>query len=105
MPHRGRTLIALAMTAAVFACADRSTAQDRYPLIPSVLPAGAEVPDSLPPVGEGDAKAPAPGKAPSDAKNEPAAKAPAVAGWDEMFYLRSADKRFSLRFTGQVQAD
>lgn len=39
------------------------------------------------------------------AKAEAAPKATPVAGWDDMFFLRSADKRFSLRFTGQLQAD
>jgi phosphate-selective porin OprO/OprP len=28
-----------------------------------------------------------------------------LTGWDDGFYLRSADKRFSLRITGQLQAD
>ena len=41
-------------------------------------------------------------------KTEDAGAAPKpapVAGWDDMFYLRSPDKRFMLRFTGQVQVD
>ena len=41
----------------------------------------------------------------SAAKADAAPKATPVAGWDDMFFLRSADKRFSLRFTGQLQAD
>src|SRR4029079_9527563 len=28
-----------------------------------------------------------------------------LTGWDDGFYLRSADRRFSLRVTGQLQAD
>ena len=34
-----------------------------------------------------------------------AVKPAPVAGWDDLFFLRSPDKRFSLRFTGQLQAD
>lgn len=111
MPHRGRSSFALALIVAVFASADRSPAQDLYPLIPSVLPAGAQQPEAPGPVGGDTAaekgapsgKAAQSEKAVGDATAE--AKAVPVAGWDDMFYLRSADKRFSLRFTGQVQAD
>ena len=28
-----------------------------------------------------------------------------LTGWDDGFYIRSSDKRFSLRVTGQLQAD
>lgn len=41
----------------------------------------------------------APAEAPKTAPPVP------VAGWEDMFFLRSPDKRFSLRFTGQIQAD
>jgi phosphate-selective porin OprO/OprP len=82
-------------------------------LISAAAAARAEDPpvepgSSKPPVEEIQTpKPPAdPGAAP---KADPAPKADAkptpVAGWDDMFYLRSADKRFSLRFTGQLQAD
>jgi phosphate-selective porin OprO/OprP len=79
-----------------------------------VLPAGAEEPAPVAP-GADPALAPPPAalpKPPGDGKGDPppaekkdAKPATPVAGWDDMFYLRSADKRFSLRFTGQVQAD
>jgi phosphate-selective porin OprO and OprP len=32
-------------------------------------------------------------------------KPPAIAGWDDGFFLRSADKQYTLRITGQIQAD
>ncbi|HEV3146584.1 MAG TPA: porin [Gemmataceae bacterium] len=43
--------------------------------------------------------------APRPAGASDAAKPPAVAGWDNGFFLRSADKRFQLRITGQIQTD
>jgi phosphate-selective porin OprO/OprP len=110
MPPCGRILVALALVGSLCALAGRAHAQDAYPLIPSVLPAGFQQPEPPPPAAPPADVQP---KAPVEAKAEPpppAAKkdakpAPPVAGWDDMFYLRSADKRFSLRFTGQVQAD
>ncbi len=66
--------------------------------VPAEVAAGGEAAPPAPPEKSG-AVAGAEGKA------EAAPKAVPVAGWDDMFYLRSADKRFSLRFTGQVQAD
>ncbi len=48
-----------------------------------------------------------PAEIPTALPSESMAKAETapVAGWDDLFFLRSADKRFSLRFTGQIQAD
>src|SRR5207253_8733240 len=36
--------------------------------------------------------------------NDTTSKAP-VAGWNNGFFLQSADKNYSLRLTGQIQAD
>jgi phosphate-selective porin OprO/OprP len=41
---------------------------------------------------------------PEKEKDKPT-KAPVVAGWDDGFFLRSEDKAFNLRITGQIQAD
>jgi len=82
----------VAVLAIVLALACGSTAAAEEP--PAELPAAPIEPAT--PKGE----APKP--------EEPKADAPKpapVAGWDDMFYLRSPDKRFSLRFTGQIQAD
>ncbi|MFL5342337.1 MAG: OprO/OprP family phosphate-selective porin [Gemmataceae bacterium] len=53
-----------------------------------------QAPDAAPP--ESAVRAPTEG---SDSKP------PAVAGWDNGFFLRSADQQFVLRITGQLQAD
>jgi phosphate-selective porin OprO/OprP len=62
-----------------------------------------------PPVNEAAGKYGAEAK---DAKDGEAGKAKettekktAISGWDDGFFLRSEDKRFNLRLTGQIQAD
>jgi hypothetical protein len=70
-------------------------------MLPEAAPGGEPTPNAQPATPAADAKAEEP-------KADPAAPAPKstpVAGWDDMFYLRSPDRRFMLRFTGQVQAD
>ena len=60
--------------------------------------AQAPVPDSLPAPSTAEATPPA------DTGKDAAAK-PAFTGWDDGFILRSPDKKFSLRITGQIQTD
>lgn len=72
--------------------------------LPEVAPGAEPAPPAQPAQPGPEAKVEAP-KADPGPGEKAAPKATPVAGWDDMFYLRSADKRFSLRFTGQVQAD
>jgi phosphate-selective porin OprO/OprP len=46
-----------------------------------------------------------PGKPAEAGDSGKSEKPPITAGWDDGFLLRSADKNFVLRFTGQIQAD
>src|SRR5947209_18663091 len=62
------------------------------PAVPITVPPGADPkPDKADPPGAGRPKA-EPGSQPKEAG--------VATGWDDGFYLRSADKRFSLRVTG-----
>jgi phosphate-selective porin OprO/OprP len=110
----GRKSHALAFAFVVATCApiERVSAQDLYPLIPSVLPAGAEAPaperepEPIPLAANPSAVAPdsPPPLAPPQGTT-PVPRTGPLAGWDDIFYLRSPDNRFNLRFTGQIQAD
>jgi phosphate-selective porin OprO/OprP len=68
------------------------------------IPESTEVegPSSSPPGG------PSPGGVPYGSSGGGEGKSSPLAGWndkDKYFYLRSADNRFNLRFTGQIQTD
>src|SRR5438445_1768498 len=56
-----------------------------------------------------EASAPAPSEAPTEAARSMEFQVQGgkglVAGWDEGFFLRSADNNFHMRVTGQIQAD
>lgn len=65
---------------------------------PDPPPAGAAAPAA-------DPKPAAEGAKPEAKAGDAAKPAAPAAGWDDQFFLRSADKRFSLRITGQVQGD
>ena len=67
-------------------------------VVPPETLAGGEAAPAAPPTPSGAGAA-------AEGKGDAAPKATPVAGWDDMFYIRSADKRYSLRFTGQVQTD
>jgi phosphate-selective porin OprO/OprP len=70
---------------------------------PADLPPPVEAgPFDLPPLRGSTPKETEAGKPGDTGKLE---KPVALAGWDDGFYLRSADKNFSLRFTGQIQTD
>ncbi len=62
---------------------------------------GAQAPVDKPQINatEADAALIAPAKETKDSGSAP------VAGWDDGFYLRSPDKKFNLRITGQIQSD
>src|SRR5262245_780861 len=77
-------------------------------------PVAAQPPAELPPVefapAEGQPKGSTPketeaGKPDKTGDTDKSEKPALVAGWDNGFFLRSADKNFILRFTGQIQTD
>jgi phosphate-selective porin OprO/OprP len=74
-------------------------------LVPEATPAPPPQPVPPPQPSQGVVEG-LPALTPTNVDGGATAPKPApVAGWDDMFYLRSPDKRFSLRFTGQVQVD
>src|SRR5262249_2975571 len=77
---------------------------------PPLLPALPPPPPAAPPPSADsprrdvpEVKAGGEGKSSSDDKTVSAG--PILAGWDNGFFLRSKDENFSLRLTGQLQAD
>src|SRR5690348_16056526 len=96
MPPRGLWFVALLAIGTLLLSSSRGYAQ-------------AAPPSELPAVtGEGEAPsgqpAPEPATGPPPNPASAAAGAPFM-GWDDGFRMRSADKRFDLRVTGQLQAD
>jgi phosphate-selective porin OprO/OprP len=85
-------MTAFVLALGLLSAAPRQTPADAPPVVAS--PAPGVVEQVQPP-------APAPLEAPPDAANKPLF----TAGWDNGFLLRSEDKRFLLRITGQIQTD
>jgi phosphate-selective porin OprO/OprP len=98
MPPRGPWFVALVAIGTLLLAPPRGTAQDAPPPAP---PAASGEPE---PAVEAPAQTVTPTPRPNPPQDAPAASPPFM-GWEDGFRLRSADKRFDLRITGQLQAD
>src|SRR5262245_44076301 len=111
MPPRGRRAVALV---AILFVGGSAAAQLPAPALRAQLLGQGSQPATLPPVAL-QPELPVPPAPPPDPSIAPPYRAPTVlqvdtggkpfAGWDDGFYLRSADRQFGLRITGQIQAD
>ena len=96
-PHRGSCAVALVSALVAILTATNAKGQDISPdirtqLVGTTIAEAAQAgPNAAPPYGAPPA--------------EPPKGSGVVTGWDNGFYIRSTDRRFSLRITGQLQAD
>ena len=99
-PRCGLSRVVLVSTAFFLLFAGSAAVQDSTSDIRSQL-VGTPLPEATLPAQ------PVPNIAPPySSPRDDAAREPIVlTGWDNGFYIRSADRRFSLRITGQLQAD
>src|SRR5258708_5667857 len=91
--HCGRRVFSLLAGLCLFAGVARGQ-QAPSPSLPDTVSAPA-LPPTVPTVPSVPLESPATSKA----------LGPILAGWDNGFFLRSEDKQFNLRITGQIQAD